>query len=166
MLKLDDRDIRILKILAREGRITKAELAKRINLSPTPCWERMNRLIEAGIVKGFQAEISLAGLGPSVTVFVTIELERHRAESFQNFERVICRREEIVGCWALGGGHDYLMQIITRDIDKYQRLMDSLLEQQLGIERYQTFVVTKPVKTSQPPPFDVIFKAEGDESPH
>lgn len=156
-LSLDDRDIAILKVLAREGRITQAELARRINLSPSPCWERLQRLRSAGIIRGFRADISLAPIVTSVTVFVTVELERHRAENFQRFERAIERRDEIIACWALGGGHDYLLQVMTRGIDRYQRLMDELLESGLGIERYQSHVVTKPVKSGQIPPFDILL---------
>ena len=71
-LRLDNRDIAILAILSREGRIAKTELAARVNLSPTPCWARMQRLERAGLIRGYRAEIDLALLGPHVQVFVTI----------------------------------------------------------------------------------------------
>lgn len=157
MLKLDDRDIRILKVLSREARISKAELARRINLSPSPCWERLKRLEKAGVIESYRAEISLRHVAPHVTVFVTAELERHNAETQQKFERVVLDYEEIVGCWSLGGGFDYLLQIVTRDIDSYQRLIDTLLERGLGLARYYTYVVTKPVKTGGVPPFDTLL---------
>lgn len=160
MLKLDDRDIRILSVLSREGRISKAELARRVNLSPTPCWQRLKRLEKAGVIEGYHAEISLRRIAPHVVVFVAAELESHRAESFQAFERAVRRREEIVACWALGGGFDYLLQVVTRDIDSYQRLIDGLLEQKVGLARYYTYVVTKPVKTGAAPPLDILLDAE------
>jgi len=161
-LKLDDRDIRILSILSREGRISKADLAKKVNLTPTPCWERLRRLESAGVIQGYRAEISLKRIAPHVTVFVTVELESHRAESFQTFERVVGQYDEIVACWALGGGFDYLMQVVTRDIDSYQRLIDSLLERGLGLARYYTYMVTKPVKSAGTPPFAALLT---DENP-
>jgi Lrp/AsnC family transcriptional regulator, regulator of ectoine-degradation genes len=157
MLKLDDRDIEILKVLAREGRISKADLARRINLSPTPCWQRLQRLEQAGVITGYRAEVSLRKVAPAVTVFVTVELERHRVEDFQHFERAVARHDEVVQCWALGGGFDYLMQVVTRDIDHYQRLMDGFLEAGLGLARYYTYVVTKPVKTGAALPFDQLL---------
>ncbi|UJQ93086.1 Lrp/AsnC family transcriptional regulator [Mariluticola halotolerans] len=163
MFKLDDRDIEILKVLSAEARISKAELAKRINLSPSPCWERLKRLEAAGLINGYHAEISLKKIVPNVTVFVTVELERHKADTFQKFERAIHERAEITGCWALGGGFDYLLQIVIRDIDAYQRLIDTLLEQGLGFSRYYTYIVTKPVKTGTPLPFDALF-AGADEN--
>ncbi len=149
-LRLDDRDIAILAILSREGRIAKTELAARVNLSPTPCWDRMKRLEQAGLIRGYRAEIDLAALGPHVQVFVTLELESHRAESFQTFERVVARIGEITGCWAIGGGYDYLMQVITSDVAAFQALMDSLLESRAGVRRYYSYIVTKPVKEIAP----------------
>lgn len=144
---LDPRDIAILQILAQEGRISKTELARRVNLSPSPCWERLRRLEKAGLIKGYRAEIDLARLGPSVTVFVVAELEQHRAESFRIFEKAIAGVPEVAGCWAVGGGVDYLMQVVARDINAYQQIIDALLEAKVGLKRYFTYVVTKEIPT-------------------
>jgi Lrp/AsnC family transcriptional regulator of ectoine degradation len=148
MLKLDDRDLKILAILAEQGRISNAELARRVNLTAAPCWERVKRLEKAGIIAGYRAEIALKKLAPHVVIFMAAELEHHRAENFQIFERALERHEEIVACWAVGGGFDYILQIVARDIDAYQRLVDRLLEAHVGLARYFTYVVTKPVKLS------------------
>jgi Lrp/AsnC family transcriptional regulator of ectoine degradation len=118
-IKLDDRDIKILAILSREGRISKSDLAKRVNLSATPCWERLSRLEKAGIISGYRADIELKNIAPQVSVFVMAELENHRAATFQAFEQAVDTYDEIVSCWALGGGFDYLLHVITRDIDSY-----------------------------------------------
>ncbi|ASP32766.1 Lrp/AsnC family transcriptional regulator [Labrenzia sp. VG12] len=157
MLKLDRRDLEILKVLASEGRISKADLAKRINLSPSPCWKRLERLEKAGIIQGYAASLSLKNLAPHVTVFVTLELEHHRTEYFQKFERVIGDCDQVVACWAIGGGLDYLLQIVARDIDAYQRFMDGLLDRELSIVRYFTYVVTKPVKQMAAPPLEQLL---------
>lgn len=148
--RLDDRDIAILATLSREGRIAKTDLAARVNLSPTPCWERMKRLEKAGLISGYRAEVNLAALGPHVQVFVTVELESHRAESFQMFERTISGIVEITGCWAIGGGYDYLMQVVSADVAAFQELMDGLLESRAGVRRYYSYIVTKPVKNEPP----------------
>lgn len=156
-MKLDDRDIAILRVLSREGRITKAALADRIGLSPTPCWDRLKRLEEAGMIEGYRAEISLKKLGPHVTVFVAAELADHTAARFQAFEAAVRQHEEVVACWALGGGFDYLLQIVTRDIDAYQRLIDAMLDARMGLARYFTYIVTKPVKAPGIIPFAAIL---------
>lgn len=148
--RLDARDIAILATLSREGRIAKTELAARVNLSPTPCWERMKRLEQVGLIRGYRAEIDLAGIGPHVQVFVTVELESHRAESFQIFERTVARLDAVTGCWAIGGGYDYLMQVVAPDVAAFQALMDGLLESRAGVRRYYSYIVTKPVKDEPP----------------
>ena len=151
MLKLDDRDLKILSILSREGRISKAELAKRVNLSAAPAWERLKRLEDGGVITGYRAEIQLRKIATHMTVFMAAELESHRVQDFQAFERALGPLDEVVGCWAVGGGFDYILQIVTRDIDSYQRLVDHLLEARVGLARYFTYVVTKPVKQSALP---------------
>ncbi len=156
-IALDDRDIRILAVLSREGRLSKAELARRVNLSATPCWERLNRMEKAGIIEGYHAGIALKRIAPHVVVFVMAELERHQSGTFDTFERRVLACEEVTGCWALGGGFDYLLQVTTRDIDSYQRLIDSLLEARIGLARYYTYIVTKPLRSGGPPPLDLLL---------
>lgn len=157
-MKLDARDLDILRVLSIEGRITKAALAERVGLSASPCWERLKRLEQAGIIEGYNARISLKKLGPHVTVFVAAELKDHTPASFRAFEENVQQHEEITACWALGGGFDYLMQIVTTDIDSYQRLIDHLLDIHIGLARYFTYIVTKPVKAPGVPPLDLILR--------
>ena len=157
MIRLDDRDIAILRVLTQEGRITKAALAERIGLSPTPCWDRLRKLEKAGLIEGYGARINLRKLAPHITVFVAVEIADHTAARFQAFELAIQRYDEVTACWALGGGFDYLMQIVTHDIDAYQRLIDSMLDARIGLSRYFTYIVTKPVKGPDGPPLDILL---------
>jgi Lrp/AsnC family transcriptional regulator of ectoine degradation len=157
MTRLDARDLKILSVLAKEGRITKAALADKVGLSATPCWERLKRLEQAGLITGYRAEIDLKRIAPHVTVFVAAELADHTAASMQGFERAMQGYDEVVNCWALGGGFDYLLQIVARDIDSYQRLIDAMLEARIGLARYFTYIVTKPVKSSPMPPLDALL---------
>lgn len=159
MLKLDDRDLKIISILRQEGRIAKAELARRVNLSAAPCWERLQRLETAGIITGYRAEVALKKIAAHVTVFMAAELASHRAEDFQAFEREMARHDEIVACWAVGGGFDYFVQIVARDIDAYQRLVDRILEARVGLTRYFTYVVTKAVKDGAALPLNLLLGA-------
>ncbi|MDK3019854.1 Lrp/AsnC family transcriptional regulator [Pseudodonghicola flavimaris] len=157
----DKRDIDILKVLAAEGRITKTELAARVGLSPTPAWNRLKKLEKARIIESYQARINLKRVAPSVTVFVAAELADHTAASFRAFEDAVQQHDRIVACWALGGGYDYLLQIVARDIDDYQRFIDDLLEARLGLARYFTYVVTKPVKSGGVPPLELLLGDPG-----
>ncbi len=154
--RLDAIDLRILATLQREGRITKLALAERVNLSPTPCWERLKRLEKAGFITGYRAEIALAKLGSTTTVLVEITLKQHRFEDFETFERAVRKVPEIVECLATGGGIDYLLKVVTPDIDAYQRLIDELLTAGIGIDRYFTYVVTRSVKSAAQPPVELF----------
>ncbi|MEO3414506.1 Lrp/AsnC family transcriptional regulator [Roseovarius sp. CAU 1744] len=156
-MKLDERDIAILRVLSEEGRVSNAKLAERVGLSASPCWERVRKLEQAGIIEGYRARISLKKLAPVMTIFVTVELTDHTAAAFRVFERHVQQLAEVTACWALGGGFDYLMQVVVRDIDAYQSLMDAMLEANVGLARYFTYVVTKDVKGSSIPPLDQIL---------
>lgn len=156
MVRLDARDIEILRVLSSEGRITKAELADRVGLSPTPAWERLKKLETAGVIEGYGARIAYKAFGPHVTVFVACELGGHRAKDFRAFEAALQGYDEVTWAWALGGGFDYLIQVVTRDIDAYQRLIDRLLEAEIGLARYYTYIVTKPVKASYGLPLGLL----------
>ncbi|HET7412823.1 MAG TPA: Lrp/AsnC family transcriptional regulator, partial [Pararhizobium sp.] len=125
-IRLDDRDLEILAILQKEGRITSAALAQRVNLSPTPTWERVKRLEKAGIIEGYGARIAPGVFGPSTVVFMEAELDSHRTADFERFEAAVQDVPEIVECWAVGGGIDYLIKVVAHDVDAYQRLVDRL----------------------------------------
>ncbi|MBC2885220.1 Lrp/AsnC family transcriptional regulator [Ochrobactrum sp. CM-21-5] len=144
--KLDAVDLRILEAVQGNARITKLALAEKVGLSPTPCWLRLRKLEEAGIVTGYHAHIAYRKVAPIAHVIVQITLGNHRQSDFDRFERAIAVTPEIVSCWSVGGGVDYFLMAVARDIDSYQRLIDRLLDQNIGIERYFTYIVTKLVK--------------------
>jgi len=157
-LKLDPIDLRILAAVQRNGRITKLALAEEVGLSPTPCWTRLDRLEKAGIVAGYHARVSLKALGVSAaTVMMEVTLGAHRQADFERFERAVRDVPEIVSCWSVGGGVDYVLKVVARDIDAYQRLVDALLERQIGIDRYFTYIVTRVVKDEPGAPLEVLL---------
>lgn len=156
-VKLDAIDLRILAAIERNGRITKLALADAVGLSPTPCWTRLDRLEKAGIIAGYRAEIALKPLGLSAaTVMMEVTLGAHRQADFERFERAVTALPEVVACWAVGGGVDYFLKVVARDIDAYQRLVDDLLAREIGIDRYFTYVVTRTVKEEANPPLAAL----------
>jgi len=144
-MKLDPIDLKILAALQRDGRMTKLKLAETAALSPAACWERLRRMEEAGVIKGYTAIIDLEPDAPRTTVIVEISLKSHQQADFRRFEEAVAREPAIVACDATGGGIDYVMRVVTPDIDAYQRLIDRLLEPAIGIERYYSYVVTKSI---------------------
>lgn len=145
-MKLDAYDVKILAALQRDGRMTKLKLAREINLSPSPCWERLRRLEAAGMIRGYHAEVDIDQLGPSFMAVVEVMLKSHRTDDFKRFEQTIDVTPEIVECYAIGGGFDYLLRVVAADIQQYQRLIDRLLDADIGIDRYYTYAVTDIVK--------------------
>jgi Lrp/AsnC family transcriptional regulator of ectoine degradation len=144
--RLDAIDLKILDAVQRDGRITKLALAEKVGLSPTPCWLRLRKLEKAGVISGYHARLEPRAIAPIATVLMEITLSSHRQADFDRFERTIRDLPEVVACWSVGGGVDYVLKVVTRDIDAYQRLVDGLLEREIGIDRYFTYIVTKTVK--------------------
>ena len=149
MIRLDERDIQILSILQREGRIAKTELARRVNLSPTPCWARLKRLQEARLIEGFGAFLSTDLVNNITLVIMEVELESHQQQDFDRFELAVRDHSEVLECWAVGGGIDYFLKVATASVNDYQRFVDDLLTAKLGLKRYYSYIVTRQVKRSR-----------------
>jgi Lrp/AsnC family transcriptional regulator of ectoine degradation len=159
MVKLDRYDLQILRTLATRGRITKSDLAKIVCLSVSPTWERVKRLETLGLIRGYRAVIDWGSIFRSSQVIVEVRLDRHTAYDMQRFEQRVAEAPEVTHCYATGGGVDYFLHVRARDIDQYQRFIDSLLLENLGIDRYFTYIVTKTIKTG------LVIPAEAEEPP-
>ncbi|MFT5224419.1 MAG: Lrp/AsnC family transcriptional regulator of ectoine degradation [Polaribacter sp.] len=150
LIKLDATDLRILAAVQAYGRLSKTALAEKVNLSATPCWTRLTRLEKAGVISGYHAEIAFGKIANVATVMLEISLKQHRYQDFERFEKRICEIDEIVECIATGGGIDYIMKLIVPSIAAYQTLIDSLLIEDIGIDRFFTYIVTREIKSIKP----------------
>lgn len=157
---LDATDIRILSAVQQHGQLSKTKLAELVNLSPTPCWARLDRLKAAGYVRGYHAELALERIVDFTQVIVTISLRHHRKADFDRFEAYIRGLDEVTDCIATGGGMDYVMKTATSSLASFQTMMDEMLSVDLAIERYMTYIATRQVKTSQPNVAKLIAKPE------
>ena len=149
-LGLDAADIRILSAIQKHGQLSKTRLAEIVNLSPTPCWERLNRLKSAGFIRGYRGVIALDRIADFVQVIVTVSLTHHRKSDFDRFEAQIRALDEVTECIATGGGTDYVMRVYSPNLTAFQNLMESLLAAELGIDGYTTYIVTREVKSGSP----------------
>ena len=139
-------DLRILCAVQVHGKISKFKLAELVNLSPTPCWVRLDKLKKSGIILGYQADIDIDRLIDLTKVIVTVSLKTHKKSDFERFESYIGDIDEIVECYATGGGTDYVMTIVSRNLSDFQCLVEQLLKEEIGIDRYVIYIVTKQVK--------------------
>jgi DNA-binding Lrp family transcriptional regulator len=150
--KLDRIDINILAELQRSGRITNAQLADKVGLSPSPCLSRVKRLETAGYISGYSAIINLSKVGGSQIVFTSVTLGDHRRSDFSKFEQKIAQFEELVECHLVSGGFDYLLKFVVRGIAEYQEMMEEILESNIGVSKYFSYIVIKSsVVRGQPP---------------
>jgi DNA-binding Lrp family transcriptional regulator len=142
-MKLDRIDLRILSELQKNGRITNVELADLVHLSPSPCLMRVKKLQAAGYITGYSAQIDLAKLGETLTVFTEFTLKNHRHIDFARFQAAVEKIDACVECHLVSGGYDYLLKFVTAGIVDYQTIIENLLEQDIGIDKYFSFVVIK-----------------------
>lgn len=128
MPRLDAIDLKILAELQANARISIASLAKRVSLTPTPCARRVQQLEEAGVIRSYVALLDQAALGLPVNAFVEVRLVREGKVEVAEFESAVHRCPEVMECWAMSGGYDYLLRVVAADLDDYNRfLRDSLL---------------------------------------
>jgi len=143
VVKLDRIDINILAQLQRNGRITNINLAKAVALSPSPCLLRVKRLEEAGYITSYNARIDLAKLGETITVFTEVTLNDHHREDFVKFEASIRTIDEVIECHLVSGGYDYLLRFLARGVAHYQSIMENILERDIGVAKYFSYIVIK-----------------------
>ncbi|HWK47993.1 MAG TPA: Lrp/AsnC family transcriptional regulator [Stellaceae bacterium] len=155
--KLDRIDIRILAYLQKNGRATNVELAEAVGLSTSPCLTRVRRLEKSGYIGGYGAHIQMQKLGHTMIVFTEVTLADHRADDFSRFQARIRMIDEIIECYLVSGGYDYLLKFMTRNIQHYQETIEFLLSLDIGIEKYFSYVVIKPVFTKHHYPLESLF---------
>jgi len=142
-VKLDRIDINILAQLQRNGRITNINLANAVALSPSPCLQRVKRLEEAGYITSYNARIDLAKLGETITIFTEVTLNDHHREDFIKFEAAIRTIDEVIECHLISGGYDYLLKFIARGVAHYQMVIEDILERDIGVAKYFSYIVIK-----------------------
>jgi len=159
MYKLDERDIQILSILQEEGRITKTALADRLNLSLTPSWDRLQRLEEEGIIESYGARLSSPFLKNFHLVITEVELESHKEGEFARFEDAIMGFDEVLSCWSVGGGLDYILKVLVKDVSDYQDFLKRVLKADIGLRRYFSYAVLDKIKDTEVVPVSLIRRS-------
>lgn len=123
-MTLDKIDRDILRVLQHDGRITFSQLAERVNLTTSPCIERVRRLERDGYIDGYTARLSPAHLGASLLVFVQIRLDRTSRDSFRRFSRAVAALPEVQECHLVTGDFDYLIKARVSDIVAYRSFLE------------------------------------------
>ena len=140
-VSIDKFDLKILAHLQREGRCSNVELANAVGLSQSPCLVRTKRLQDLGVIRGYGADIALEKLAEHVISEVTIS--SHRRHDFRKFEEAAAKHPEIVECYNLSGGYDYLLKVVAPSVGRFQELMERLLQDDIGIEKFNSRIVLR-----------------------
>lgn len=151
-MRLDAKDRRILAILQEDGRITNAELAERVNLSPSACLRRVQILEEAGVIDRYVALLRPTGVGRADTVFVEVSLDSQSDAALDTFERAVGACPEVMECCLMAGDTDYLLKLTVADSNDYERLHRQVLSRLPGVARIRSRFAIREVfrKTAYP----------------
>ncbi|MEX0759240.1 MAG: Lrp/AsnC family transcriptional regulator [Tistlia sp.] len=144
--RLTGADLRILQVLQREGRISNAELAERVGLSPSPCLRRLKQLESEGYIRGYAALLDRGRLGLGIEGFVRVNIERHKDADTDAFEREVRRLPEVVGVWMMAGDMDFLLHVVVTDLEAYGRFTRDQLIRLPGVKDVHTSFVIEAIK--------------------
>jgi Lrp/AsnC family leucine-responsive transcriptional regulator len=148
MATLDRTDLRLLAVLQGEGRITNAELAERVSLSPSACLRRLQRLEADRIITGYAAQVDPQAVGLGLQAFVRVQLSKHESAAIEGFVERVNGWDEVVACHALTGDMDYLLHVYVADLKDFSRfLLDHLLNAS-GVADVNSSFVLRTVKRS------------------
>jgi Lrp/AsnC family transcriptional regulator, leucine-responsive regulatory protein len=152
-MKLDNTDKKILACMQRNARITNLELSEKIGLSPTPCSRRVRRLEESGLIEGHITVLNQRMLGLNITAMISISMDRHTPERFQNFEQKIAMLPEIIECSIVTGqSADYLIKAVLPDMTYYEEFLLGRLTQIDGVTGvHSSFVLRQVIKKNELP---------------
>jgi len=144
--KLSRLDVRILQELQKEGRITYAELARRVGLTTSPCMERVKRMEKEGVIRGYTALLDPSVLHSNLVVFVQIRMTRQSQDVFSAFKHAAVALDEVQECYLVSGNFDYLIKARVNDMDAYRKFLGETLLTLPGVQESTSYVVMEEVK--------------------
>ena len=137
MEKLDNFDRSILRVLQADGKIGNQDLAEKVNLSSSPCWRRVRKLEDSGVIDSYVAMLNPKSLGLTAMAYVHLALLDHRQKTIETLDNFVASKDQIIECSSITGSNDYLLKIIETDTESLEKfIMQSLLR--LGIVRSST----------------------------
>lgn len=146
--ELDGRDRAILAALQENGRLSNAELAEKVNLSPSACLRRTKLLEDSGLVAGYTMLLDQRACGKPGNAFVMVSLDQQGRQTLNAFEEAVADIAEIMECYLLAGQADYLVRVIYADAEDFERIHTDILTQLPGVVRVQTTLTLRTVKKS------------------
>ena len=144
---LDRTDRKILRLLQKDGRIANVDLARTVNLTPTPCLERVKRLENEGFITGYVALLDPVKANAALCAYIEVQLTSTTTEAIRRFNQAMLALDEVQECQMVAGGFDYLIKIRVADMQHYQHFLGGKLATIEGISQTHTYVVIENVKS-------------------
>lgn len=154
-LKLDATDRMLLRLLQLDSRVTVGELSERVNLSPSPCWRRIKRLEEAGLIESYTVRLSRKRLGLGVTGFVQLQMQDHTPQAAESFEREVVALPQVLACHNLSGRYDYQLEVVAIDLESFSEFVRTHIRALPGVREISTSFSLKEIKRQAVLPVDV-----------
>lgn len=151
-VKLDRTDRKILEALQEDARLSSADLAERVSLTPSPCWRRVKRLEEEGVIRGYHARLDSEKLGYQVTAFVHISLDKKDTEHLQAFERAVLTIPQVLACHRISGRYDHQLMVVAEDLAAYGAFAEAHINGLPSVKEVYTSFVLREVKAPVNPP--------------
>lgn len=145
-MKIDRVDEKILKVLQQDSRTTNLQLSEHIGVSASPCWRRVKRLEDEKIIKGYGVLLDRRKLGLGVMVFIRVSIDSHSEAEAKKFEEKVLELENVVACYSIGGDADFLLQVVSQDLDTYADFSMSTIRRLPGIKEMQSMFILKEIK--------------------
>lgn len=145
-VSLSVQERKLLKSLQEDARQTIATLAEHVAMSPTACWRAVRRMEEAGLIVGYHAAVSKAGLGYGVDAFVVVQIDNHLEKSAAEFENAVMAQDEIIECVILAGPADYQLRVVAEDIDSFYQFSRRTITRMPHVKEVRSSFVLKEVK--------------------
>lgn len=146
MEKLDNIDLKILAALQRDARISNHKLAAAVGLSPSPCWRRVKRMEQSGLIARYVTLLDAEAAGLPVQAYLHVSLDNHHPETVAAFDRMVQSRGEVLECYAMSGEYDYLLKVAARSMSDYERFMTRHLLREAEVQTANTSFVLKRIK--------------------
>lgn len=154
--RFDTIDLQILAELQAEGRMTNVDLAQRVGLTAPPCLRRVRALEDAEIIRGYHAELDAVRLGFSITVFAMVSLRSQAESDLEAFEAHVAALPEVRECFMLNGEIDFILKIVARDLQGFQRFLTSKLTSAPNVSSVKTSLTIRSSKNATGVPVEMI----------
>lgn len=145
-MALDPQEVKILRLLQDNARMTNQVLAETTGMSASPCWRKVRKLEEDEVIEGYRAVLNRKKIGLGVMVFVRVSIDSHSESEAKKFEQQVTALADVVACYSIGGDADFLLQVVAADLDSYADFAMSVIRRLPGIKEMQSMFVLKEIK--------------------